>query len=103
MLFVVVPIFIALVFGAVSIPRQRLRGVLEDPIPLFVLCYCVALSFTWVYQWHELFSPSRLAAPAVVLGALAAQYVPRQLRALYSSYLLVSAVILVSAYVLPII
>jgi hypothetical protein len=100
-LFIVVPIFIALLIAGVSLLRQRLRGLLDDPIPLFVLCYCVALSFTWVYQWHEIFSPSRLAAPAVVLAALAAQYAPRPMRTVYASYLLVSAVVLMSAYLLP--
>ncbi|MFI5274983.1 MAG: hypothetical protein ACHQ4H_18285, partial [Ktedonobacterales bacterium] len=38
------------------------QGVLTDPVPLFILAYSLLLSLTSTILWHDMWTPSRLAA-----------------------------------------
>lgn len=99
--FVGVPIVIALVIGLVALSRQGLRGTLKDPVPLITVLYCFFMTLTSTAQWNVIVSSSRLAAPGVVLGGVAAANVPRPLRVCMAAVLWILAGALVIALLTP--
>jgi hypothetical protein len=84
--FVAVPLTVAFGIALLSLREQwrrgGWRGWLADPLPLFVAVYALLLSVTSAIVWEDMWSPTRLAAPAIVLAVVLAARLPRpQLRA----------------------
>lgn len=73
---VAVPLVAAMVVGLRAIWQHGPRDLLRDPAPLMALVYCGLLSLTYWYQWADIWAPTRLAAPGVVLGVLVAARLP---------------------------
>jgi hypothetical protein len=97
-LFVAVPVVVAAIVAVAALWRHGLRSLPIEPLPLVAALYCLLISLTSAYQWNEMFSPSRLAAPGIVLGVLVAPWVARPLRAAYVVLLAASGTVLLLAY-----
>jgi hypothetical protein len=80
---VAVPLVVAVVVAVVALRRSGLRSLLSDPLPAMVLVYCVLFSMTYWFNWGDIYAPSRLAAPGIVLGVLITPATPRLLRGSY--------------------
>lgn len=94
--FVAVPLTFAIAIAALTLRDQwrakGWRGWLTDPTALFVAGYALLLSLTSAIVWLDMWSPTRLAAPAVVLAVVLAARLPRpQLRATYATLVGLSA------------
>lgn len=74
--FVVVPLAFACVLSILAIWRRYQAGgwrrALLDPLPVFVVVYTLELSLTSWILWQDMWTPSRLAAGAAVLGVIVA-------------------------------
>jgi hypothetical protein len=88
---VALPLVAAAALALAVLWRDRLAGLLRDPIPLMVLIYCVLVSFTGVPNWQDMWAPARLAAPGVVLGVLVGARLSRAVGASYATLLAVTA------------
>jgi len=80
---VAVPLVATVVVAVVALRRNRLRSLLSDPLPAMVLVYCFLFSLTYWFNWSDIYAPSRLAAPGIVLGAVVTPATPRLLRGSY--------------------
>lgn len=94
--FVAVPLTVAFGIAALTLRDQwrvkGWRGWLADPTAIFVAGYALLLSVTSAIVWEDMWSPTRLAAPAIVLAVVLAARLPRpQLRATYATLLALSA------------
>jgi len=73
---VVVPLIFAVIISAIALWRNwqagRWRAALNDPVPLFVIIYTGMLSITSWLLWQDMWTPGRLAAPAIALGVIVA-------------------------------
>jgi hypothetical protein len=67
---VMLPLIAVMAASAADVLRQGWRSLLRDAVPLTVILYGLLLSFTYWFQWADVWGASRLAAPAVVLGTL---------------------------------
>ncbi len=88
--FVVVPLVFACVVSMRAIWRGfqagGLRGALLDPLPVFIVVYTAELSLTSWILWQDMWTPSRLAAEAAVLGVIvAARYASPSTRASFGT------------------
>ncbi len=91
---VVLPLAGVIGIAILDIVRRGWRTLLSDPVPLSVLLYGVLLSFTYWFQWADIWGPSRLAAPAVVLGTLGVMNLPwAQWRIAFMTLMGMSAII----------
>jgi hypothetical protein len=94
--FVVVPLLVACGVAALAMwhdaRKVGWRGMLADPVPLFILAYTLLLSLTSWILWQDMWTPSRLAALPVVFGVLVAARLPRpQLRASYATLVAITS------------
>jgi hypothetical protein len=80
---VALPLVAAIAVAGLALVRRGMRSVLTDPVPLMALVYCILLSFTYWFQWSDLYGPARLATPGVVLALLVTDRVPRPVRAAF--------------------
>lgn len=87
---VAVPVAASVALAAAVIWRDKLSGLLRDPIPLMVLIYGVLVSFTGVPNWQDMWAPARLAGPGIVLGVLVATRLSRSVSAAYATLLAVT-------------
>ena len=88
--FVVVPLVFACTLSVLAIWRRYQAGgwrhALLDPLPVFILVYTLELSLTAGILWGDMWTPSRLAAEAAVLGVIvAARYASPSARASYGT------------------
>lgn len=88
--FTVLPLVFACALSVLAIWRQYhaggWRAALQDPVPIFILVYTLELSLTSWILWQDLWTPSRLAAEAVVLGVIvAARYASPSVRSSYGT------------------
>ncbi len=74
---VAIPLTCAAAVALLALRRQSARGMMTDPLPLLVFCYALLLSLTYWFQWSDLWGPSRLAAPVVVLAVIVAARLPQ--------------------------
>ncbi len=94
--FVVVPLLVACATAVLAMwhdyQNGGWRGMLADPVPLFILAYTLLLSLTSWILWQDMWTPSRLAALPVVLGVTVVARLPRpQLRASYATLVAITA------------
>jgi len=91
-LFVVVPLLLAMYIALTALWQRGPRSLLTDPVPLMVLLYSVLVSLTYWFNWADFWAPTRLAAPAIVLAVLiAAGLRSLTLRGAYGAILALSA------------
>lgn len=88
--FAVVPLVFACVLSALAIWKAYRAGgwqaALLDPVPIFILVYTLELSLTSWILWQDMWTPSRLAGEAVVLGVIvAARYASPSIRSSYGT------------------
>lgn len=88
---VVAPVVGACAISLAALWRHGLRGVLDDPLPLMVLAYCLLVSLTGNLQWYGIWEPTRLAAPGVVLGVLVAARMSASLGSSFATLLAVTS------------
>lgn len=88
---VVAPVVAACAIALVALCRHGFRDLLDDPLPLMVLVYCLLVSLTSHYQWQGMWEPTRLASPGVVLGVLIAARMSPSLGASFATLLAVTS------------
>lgn len=87
-----VPLVASVVVAITAIWWHGPRRLLEDPLPLMVLFYCVLFSFVGSPQWADVWGAGRIEAPGVVLAVLVAATLPRTAwRAAFAALLSVTA------------
>ncbi len=82
----VIPLVLALVIAVLVVWYDGPCSLLRDPLPLMVLVYGGLMCFTYWFQWADMWGPSRLVAPAVLLALpLVARLPLSPLRAAYAT------------------
>ena len=90
--FVAVPILLTIAVALAWLRRYGPRALLDDPVPLVALVYCVLLTLTSFAEWEGMFNSARLVTPAVALGILLACRLAPGLRRPYAAYLGITAI-----------
>ena len=88
---VAVPVAAAAGIALVRIGRAGFVGLLRDPVPLMVVVYCLLVSLVGLQSWLDMWSPARLAAPAMILGVIVASKVSPSVGASFATLLAVTA------------
>lgn len=104
--FVVLPLVVACVISLRAIWRRYQAGgwraALLDPLPVFIVVYTLELSLTSWILWRDMWTPSRLAAEAAVLGVIVvARYASPSTRASYGTLMALTGMAALMLVVVP--